>query len=84
MPSALWWLGRDTVDFQLVRAEGASEANARAVAANPPFGWSANDYPSDVPWGSYNLRNGQFQMDFCGPNFRQLASAFHPFLLRER
>jgi hypothetical protein len=69
LPVSLWWLDRNTIDFHLTKAGEFADAGVHPKTPDPPFARIVDDTPTDLAWGSYNLRSGRLQMDFCGPNF---------------
>jgi len=68
LPASLWRLDQKTIDFHLTKVSDPADAGVHSEPPQPPFDWLADDTPTDLAWGSYNLASSRLQMDFCGSN----------------
>lgn len=65
---ALSRLDRKVVDFKLLRAGKFARVGQTLLPPYPPLAFELDDTPTDVAWGSFNLRSGKLRMKFCGSN----------------
>jgi hypothetical protein len=69
LPSSLWLLDRQVIDFALTGVTEPAKARAGMLPPSPSFRLMTFDAPVPMAGGSYDISTGRLEMRYCDPNW---------------